>query len=49
MAFVPLTVTISLCLTFTLVVFILREYVAGRSTKLARTPVQSENRPASGS
>lgn len=49
MAFVPLTLTISLCLAFTLMVFILREYVVGRTAKLARTSVRSADASASDS
>lgn len=45
MTLVPLTLAISLCLAFTLVVFFLREQMAGRPTKITESSVQRGNRP----
>lgn len=45
MTLVPLTLAIGLCLAFTLVVFFLREQMAGRATKVAESSVQRSNRP----
>ncbi len=51
MAVVPLTLTISLCLVFTFVVFFLREHARGRLTSAERDsllPLAEESpRPAS--
>lgn len=50
MAVVPLTLTISLCLVFTFVVFFLREHARGRMSSVERDsllPLAEENpRPA---
>jgi len=45
MDLLPLTLAIGLCLAFTLGVFFLREYVAGRTAKIAQPSVPPANRP----
>jgi hypothetical protein len=40
MAFVPLTLTASMCLIFTLAVFFLREHVATRAAREAKRAVR---------
>lgn len=47
MTLVPLTLAIGLCLTFTLVVFFLREQLAGRTSKITETSVRPPSRPMS--